>query len=184
MNFNKVIATVISELESCGVRYALIGGFALAMRGVQRATMDLDFILALEDLDVADGIIRSHGYQREYRSENVSHYLSPESDWGRIDILHSFRRPSLRMLETADLLEVSPGLSLRVAKIEDLVALKLQALRNDPQREPGDWADIRLLIQAAAVQEKDIDWERLAEYLEIFSLKDRLAELKSCYERE
>ena len=183
MNFNKVISTVISELESVGVHYALIGGFALAMRGVQRATMDLDFILALEDMELADGILCSHGYKRVYRSENVSHYLSSESAWGRIDILHAFRRPSLNMLERADLLEVSPGLSLRVAKTEDLIALKLQALRNDPQRETGDWADIRLVIEAAAAQGNSLDWERLAEYLEIFALKDRLVELRSWYEQ-
>ncbi len=51
MDFQKVIKEVVSELEAAGIRYATIGGFAMALRGVQRATIDLDFILAFEDLD-------------------------------------------------------------------------------------------------------------------------------------
>lgn len=181
MNFQNVISTVIGELEKVGVGYALIGGFALAMRGVQRATMDLDFILALEDLDQADEILRSHGYQRAYRSPNVSHYISAQRDWGRIDLLHAFREPSLKMLERAESMEVSPGLRLRVAQIEDLIALKLQALKNDPRRITGDWADIRLIIEAAALRRQPLDWERLADYLEIFHLSDQMEQLKSWY---
>lgn len=49
MHFLKVIGTITRQLDAEGVRYALIGGFAMALRGVQRATVDLDFILMLED---------------------------------------------------------------------------------------------------------------------------------------
>jgi hypothetical protein len=49
MNFIKVIGQVVVQLEASQIRYALIGGFAMALRGVQRTTMDLDFILLLED---------------------------------------------------------------------------------------------------------------------------------------
>ena len=51
MNFLKVIDAVCLDLDTAGVRYALIGGFAMALRGVQRATTDLDFILMLQDLE-------------------------------------------------------------------------------------------------------------------------------------
>lgn len=51
MNFAQVINAVCGQLDAAGVRYALIGGFAMALRGVQRATMDLDFILMLETLN-------------------------------------------------------------------------------------------------------------------------------------
>ncbi len=49
MNFVKVIEQVTSQLDSEDIRYALIGGFAMALRGVQRATIDMDFILMLDD---------------------------------------------------------------------------------------------------------------------------------------
>ena len=44
MNFALVIAEVCGRLDAAHIRYALIGGFAMALRGVQRATMDLDIL--------------------------------------------------------------------------------------------------------------------------------------------
>jgi len=35
MDFLKILPSVVSEFERASVRYALIGGFAMAMRGVQ-----------------------------------------------------------------------------------------------------------------------------------------------------
>jgi DNA-binding IclR family transcriptional regulator len=87
---------VVGALEAEGLHYALIGGFAMALRGVQRTTVDLDFILMLEDMARADEILRDAGYRRVFHSENVSHYESADQTWGRIDILHAFQ--SLEMI--------------------------------------------------------------------------------------
>jgi hypothetical protein len=94
MNFDQVIRQVVGALDAHGVRYALIGGFAMALRGVQRATMDLDFILMLEDMGKADEIITGCGYRRVFHSANVSHYVSPAEDWGEsISCMLSVDRP-------------------------------------------------------------------------------------------
>lgn len=49
MDFLATLNTVCRSFDEQGIRYALIGGFALAMRGVQRATVDLDLIVAAAD---------------------------------------------------------------------------------------------------------------------------------------
>ena len=181
MNFAKVIADVCGRLDKAGVRYALIGGFAMALRGVQRATMDLDFILMLEDLAKADAILVELGYRRNFHSENVSHYTSAAADWGRIDLLHAFRGPSLGMLRRAERLKVDAELQLPVVQIEDLIGLKIQALVNDPSRAVGDWGDIRLLLEAARQQRVALDWKLLEDYLRLFDLEHKLPELKSMH---
>lgn len=181
MNFETVIRRVVSALESNGIHYALIGGFAMALRGVQRATMDLDFILMLEDMGKADQILRDCGYVRIFHSENVSHYESADRDWGRIDILHAFRGPTLGMLARAEALPVLDNLRIKVVQIEDLIGLKIQALVNNPRRAEQDWVDIRLLLQTAAEQALTLDWPLLADYLEIFHLEVKLPELKRWY---
>ena len=77
------------------VRYALIGGFAMAMRGVQRATVDLDFILMIEDLSKAQNILEGLGYELLFKNENVSHYKSKSIDWELIeDYLKLFHQES------------------------------------------------------------------------------------------
>jgi hypothetical protein len=181
MDFIKVIAGVCGALDAEGVRYALIGGFAMALRGVRRATVDMDFILMREDLDRADAIFAKAGYRRCFRSENVSHYVAPDADWGRINVLHAFRGPSLGMLTRAERISVSTELSLPVVQVEDLIGLKVQAAVNDPLRRTGDWSDIRLMIEWRGRAGKPLDWELIGDYLEIFNLEAELASMREWY---
>ncbi|NDV62974.1 nucleotidyl transferase AbiEii/AbiGii toxin family protein [Puniceicoccales bacterium CK1056] len=181
MDFISVVERVIQRLDKEGVRYALIGGFAMGLRGVQRATVDLDFILMLDDLSTADQIFTQSGYKRTFHSENVSHYESSDLDLGRIDILHAFRGPSLSMLKRADRVSLSSELSLPVVQVEDLIGLKIQAATNDPSRASSDWLDIRLLIENAGQNKQSIDWDLIGDYLDLFGKTDKLEELRKLY---
>jgi len=80
-------------------------------------------------------------------------------------------------------LEVSPGLTIPVASLEDIIGLKIQALVNDPSREEQDWMDIRLLLQAAANQKYVPDWLLIEDYLVLFEMGHRLAALRGYYEQ-
>jgi predicted nucleotidyltransferase len=181
MNFEVVIRQVVGSLEAQGIRYALIGGFAMALRGIQRATMDLDFILMLEDMERADVMLTGCGYKRIFKSENVSHYTAEDGALGRIDILHAFRGPTLGMIKRADNISVFDDLSIKVVQVEDIVGLKIQAAVNDTLRARGDWADIHMMIRAAGETGAPLDWCLITEYLEIFTLESKLVELKETY---
>lgn len=181
MDFVKVIDSVCRALDEASVRYALIGGFAMALRGVQRATIDLDFILMLDDLDRSDEIFCALGYQRAFHNENVSHYASDDLSLGRIDILHAFRGPTLGMLERADRLSVAEGVTLPVVQVEDIIGLKVQASVNNPRRVTKDWSDIRMLVEVSAEQQLALDWVLLTDYLALFGLTDRVEAMKVWY---
>ena len=181
MDFISVIEKVIHQLDESDVRYALIGGFAMALRGIQRTTVDLDFILMMKDLGEADKIFTKSGYTRAFHSENVSHYISADQALGRIDILHAFRGPSLGMLERAERIPISNDLSLPVVQAEDLIGLKIQAAHNDPSRSPSDWMDIRLLIENSGLTKRPVDWELIRDYLDLFEQEDKLEEMKNWY---
>jgi predicted nucleotidyltransferase len=181
MNFVKVIEEVTSQLDAEGIQYALIGGFAMALRGVQRATIDLDFILTLEDWEKADRIFQASGYIRAFKSENVSHYMAKDDELGRIDILHAFRGPTLGMLERAERIEISNGLTLPVVQVEDIIGLKIQAAVNSPRRSSADWADIRMMLETAGERKESIDWDLLRDYLGLFKLEEKLHTLQSWY---
>lgn len=181
MNFANVIATLSRRLDARQVHYALIGGYAMALRGVPRATLDLDFLLMLEDLEIADAILGELGYRRDFRSDNVSHYVNPDETWGRIDILHAFRGPSLAMLRRAERVPVGTDLSLPVATIEDIIGLKVQAIANQPSRALPDWHDIALLLTAAGERRVEIDWQLLGDYLRLFHFEGKLADLKAIH---
>lgn len=181
MDFGHVVEKVISRLDEAGIRYALIGGFAMALRGIQRATTDLDFILMLEDLDRTDEIFRLAGYTRAFRNENVSHYTADNPALGRIVILHAFRGPTLSMLDRAERMPLNRDLNLPVVQLEDLIGLKVQAACNDPHRATADWSDIRLMVEASAYARTPLDWELIADYLEIFDQQEKMKDLKKWY---
>lgn len=153
----------------------------MALRGVQRATLDADFILLSENLDSCDSILKEMGYQLEFRSENVSHYMGADVSLGRLDFLHAFRPATLGMLDRAERMPFISGCSIPVVHTEDLMGLKIQAAVNDPEREIGDWNDIYLLIDQSARSGIQLDWGLIGDYLDIFDLGSKLAELKERY---
>jgi hypothetical protein len=54
---------VIAAFEKAGIRYALAGGFAVAIYGRIRATKDMDFLCHPEDVERAAAGLAGIGYQ-------------------------------------------------------------------------------------------------------------------------
>lgn len=61
---------------------------------------------------------------------------------------------------------------------EDLIGLKLQAMVNDPSREPQELVDISSLLNARKHKNQAIDWDLLEEYFALFSRQKQLDQLK------
>jgi hypothetical protein len=78
MDFRVVTEKLLSAFKEAGVRYALMGGYAMGLWGVGRATVDIDFLVNRDDLDKIDNIMSALGYEGRYRSENVTQYVSPK----------------------------------------------------------------------------------------------------------
>jgi hypothetical protein len=166
MDFRRVLDALIAGFRAESVDYALIGGFALALWGVQRATVDLDFLVHRDSLPAVDRLMEGLGYRCRYRTENVSQFVADEGWLGAVDYLHAFRAASVDMLSGAVDRQVFGGaLRVRVVRPEDLVGLKVQALHNDPRREPFDADDIRKLFR---LHGQSLDWARVESYFALF----------------
>lgn len=178
MDFVKVSATLLQEFTRENVRYAVIGGFALGFWGVTRATVDIDFLLLLDDAEKADAILKRHNYEQTFRSENVARYQSHDASFGAVDIIYAFREISRTMLARA--VEVSLSDELKVVSLlpEDIIGLKVQAIANDPARRDRDLTDIRALLSAINDRGEIIDWQLLEEYFTLFHFKDLFDEIK------
>ncbi len=165
-----VLEKLLPQFEAQEVRYALIGGLALGLLGVGRATMDIDFLVFRDDMPVVERIMGELGYECRYRSENVSQYVSPLAVFGEVDFLHAFRESTLEMLRRAQERAIFGGaLRIKVVAPEDLIGLKLQALKNDPSGRVLDLEDIRDLVH---VHGKSLDWVRIREYVRILEAED------------
>lgn len=179
MDFKTITENLLSTFEAEGVRYALIGGFAMGAWGIARSTVDMDFLIHKNDLPVVHRILAGMGYECRYQTENVSQFVSPLKIFGEIDILHAFREISLGMLQRAEDRKIfNKTMTIKVLKVEDLIGLKVQAIANDPSRKPIDLADIESLMEAYG---GSIDWSLIEEYFALFDLNDLFSELGSRY---
>ncbi len=176
MDFKIVTEKLIKTFEKTGVRYALMGGYAMGLWGIGRATVDIDILINRDDLDKVTGIMQNLGYECKHRSENVSQYVSPLMILGEVDFLHAFRAASLEMIERAEEKEILGGaLKIKVLRPEDLIGLKIQAIKNDPSRKQSDMADVESLV---SLHGKNLDWPLIEEYFKIFDMEDIYQKLK------
>jgi predicted nucleotidyltransferase len=177
MDLKKALSLLVAEFENNDVRYALIGGFAIGALGIPRSTIDLDFLVASDALDRVEPIMLELGYKKVFASENASQYVSPSVEMGEVDFLHAFRPISMKMLaEAEDIVVFGREVRVKVLRAEDIIALKLQAINNNPARLAKDNSDIDELMKA-----RKLDWEILKAYFELFGMGVRFAELRGKY---
>ena len=180
MDFERVLKALLADFDYQQIRYAAIGGFALGVLGIPRATMDLDFLVQRDDLDKLQIVLTTLGYQRYVQTENVSQYRHAEALWGSVDIVHAFRKAALGMLSRAKGYPIFGGAQeVRVINPEDLIGLKVQAMVNDPDRRSQEMADIERVM---AVYGQRLDWQRIEEFYELFDLSDDARRLRRRFE--
>lgn len=179
MDFKEITRKLVAAFAEKDVSYGLIGGYAVGLWGVPRGTVDMDFLVRLDDMSKVQLVMRSLGYEVRFSSENVTQYQSTLGIFGEIDFLHAFRAASLGMLErTVQKTLFQDGVSIRVLLPEDLIGLKVQAFSNDASREPIDMYDIEALMR---IHGAGLDWELVGGYFELFDCTELFQELKGKY---
>lgn len=174
MDFRTTLRHLVRAFDDAGIGYALIGGYAVGLWGVARGTVDIDFLVARDDLPRLDPVMSACGFALIHRSDNVSQYRSPAAG---IDFIHAFRRHAQAMLGRAVVRTIFAGeVEVRVLRPDDLIGLKVQALANDPQRTALDRYDIEELLRLHGAT---LDWQLVEEYFALFDLSDLFAELKN-----
>ena len=132
-------------LAKCRRPFLIVGGHALAAHGVVRQTIDVDCLIAAGDAAALNEVLRSAGYSESSRTENFVRYRHLLPRYAEIDVL----LVDLSTLE--ELLNASRPLKrgkneFRVPALPHLIALKLHAIRNNPEREARDFGDIAELL--------------------------------------
>jgi hypothetical protein len=165
----KQIQEVASALDSIGVRFALIGGLALASHRVVRATQDVDLLVNLEDADAIERELLRLGYSSLHRSNDAANYARNDQ---RVDLLYASRPISRRLLAGARETNTALG-KLCVISAEGLIGFKLQGYMNDASRTQ-DLEDIRALLRA---NRPGLDMDEVRGYFRLFDKESMLDEI-------
>jgi hypothetical protein len=147
---------------------ALIGGLALAVHNVVRATSDVDFLADADDGDRLHALLVELGYRCIHRSEDAANYLRDDEG---LDLLYAHRPEARRLLAEAE--ERATGMGrLRVVSAEGLIGFKLQGFVNDATRS-RDLDDIQALLQA---NRGSLDMQEVRRYFALFDRESLLDE--------
>jgi len=172
MKFKKVFRLLIDFFEREGIDYALIGAFALKAYGYVRATQDVDFIVRQEDQRKIIANLESLGFETLYSSTGYSNHVHPLSVLGRIDFVYVKGGTAERIFNESRRVLVFADLTLPVVKPEHIVALKVFAMKNNPERTLREMADIKELLNLP-----EINLQEVRECFEKYGQSERYYEL-------
>lgn len=148
-----LLQRVITALERRQVKYALVGGYAVALHGAIRGTVDIDIVIGLSktayqraEAALADIGLNSHlpltaedvyTFREEYiNNRNLSawSFVNPDNPLEVVDILITEDVNKLRTVTKKAL-----DMNIRIVAIPDLIAIKKRSNR------PQDLEDISAL---------------------------------------
>jgi hypothetical protein len=158
VSLERFLGTITTALAAEGIPAMLTGSLASAVRGAVRTTMDVDLVIdptpsALDGFVSrmeAIGFYASPGAAKEALAErSMFNVIDPESGW-KADLIIRKNRPfsveEFERREPAELL----GMSVAVARVEDLVIAKLEwAKLGASQRQLEDVQSLLQLSGAA-----------------------------------
>lgn len=149
MDFALVLRIVRDWFDERRADWAVVGGLALAAHGAGRLTNDLDIVAPRSLQEEIISFLEQAGYRTLHRSEGYSNHLHGQAAFGRVDVVYVDARTGGELFAAARTLELLPGLSARVPRVEHLVAMKVLAAKNDPSRALQELADIVSLLRAS-----------------------------------
>jgi predicted nucleotidyltransferase len=161
-SLESALQRIAADLTSADVDFALVGGLAVSVRTEPRFTRDADFAVALASDAEAEALIRrlrAGGYEVQAlveqevagRLATARLVVAGDPDGPVLDLLFASSGIEREVVAEAEPIELLPGLTVKVARIEHLVALKV--LSRDDVRRPQDLVDLRALIRLATPAE-------------------------------
>ncbi|MBI5119326.1 nucleotidyltransferase [Candidatus Poribacteria bacterium] len=146
MNVFEEFNHLVKELETRSVRYALVGGVAMAFYAEPRFTRDIDLLVDSDDFEKTKGILEKEGYSESISPRTFStipielHRFLKASNGDEmiIDILLARTEEIRRIIRDSVEAESDQG-KVRIASRKDLIWLK--RMRDSKQ----DQADIEKL---------------------------------------
>ena len=146
MNFGETLDRVGTVLAAGNWQWAVADGVALSAYGNPRMTLDLDVVTEAAAQGAVVSGLEAAGYITLYRSSGFSNHRHPDPQWGRVDFIYVDGGTARQLFAAMRTLPGPAGRSVPVPRAEHLIAMKVQAMKNAPERAPQDLADIAYLL--------------------------------------
>ena len=156
MDVAREIQTIGSFLTEADFPFAVIGGVALAAYGNPRMTLDLDLVTHADAQDAAVSFMTSRGFETLHRSAGYSNHLHADRALGRVDFMYVRGETAKRLFGELRTLIGPGGRAIAVPRPEHLIAMKVLAIKDAPERMWQDMADIAFLVRLDGVDRDEV----------------------------
>lgn len=179
----QLAASIGQILDQLNIRYVIGGSVASGLLGEPRSTFDVDLMAKLSEPQ-ARALVNALGPDYYVDEETVLDAVKRRSAFNvihiplamKVDIFVAEDAPfAERQLDRSTLLEVVPGVRVRLYSPEDLIVRKLMWFRAGSGISERQWRDVTGLIKARAT----LDLAYLRDAAEEQGLSDLLADALS-----
>jgi hypothetical protein len=153
VNFVRELDLVAETLRDAGYRLAVIGGVALSAYGHPRLTIDLDIVTDAAAQDTVVRLMETQGFLTLHRSVGYSNHRHTDRDRGRVDFMYVRGETAERIFTSAREHPGPGGRPIQVPKPEHLIAMKVQAMKESPERTWQDMVDVAFLLRLDGVDQ-------------------------------
>ena len=172
VDFARELDLVEAFLAKGRFRTAVIGGVALTAYGHPRMTLDLDVVTEAAAQDALIAFMESQGFATLHRSSGYSNHRHPDRNRGRVDFMYVRGKTADTLFASTKTLPGPGSRSILVPKPEHLIAMKVQAMKDAPERTWQDLVDIAYLFSLDGVNRDEV-----RQYFEAAGLLDKWHEL-------
>lgn len=182
----EVLALVARALEDLGVAYAVVGSFASSMRGLYRATADVDIVVDLQPEQVCP-LVQALQEKFYIDEQAVRRAVSRHGSFNaihfdavfKVDIFipkpDDFSRQQLARRRAEKMTPDAPQ-EIYVATAEDTILAKLLCYRSGGEVSRVQWADV---LGVVGTQGAGLDFEYLREWADRLDVRDLLDKILS-----
>jgi Nucleotidyl transferase AbiEii toxin, Type IV TA system len=156
VDFARELGVVEAFLHQAGFRLAVIGGVALTAYGHPRMTLDLDVVTEAAAQDALIGFMESQGFETLHRSSGYSNHRHSDRSRGRVDFMYVQGTTAHKLFAFAKELPGPGGRPILVPIPEHLIAMKVQAMKDAPERTWQDLVDIAYLFRLDGVNRDEV----------------------------
>lgn len=157
-----LIYQLVEELKKSKIQFVIVGGYALALQGIIRATMDIDFVLKLDlkNYELAENCFKKLGLTSRIpvRAQDIikmrKEYIKKRNliAWSFVDYKNPTKQVDIIITKDISEIEVEiisvGGYKIPVASLKSLLKMKTESAR------PQDLVDIERIKEALNEKKK------------------------------
>ena len=174
----QIISTLNSICSACNLRYVVIGGHAVNVRGYGRTTRDLDLVCPADSREIWKKEIVALGYKLFHEQKAFMQFSIPEPGYWPLDVMLVSSETFEKLWDGADEMDMG-GTIAKIAAVIHLIPMKLHALKSGPsERWPKDIADILELLRLESMDIDSSEFKQLCEKYANMDVYERISQFQ------